>query len=196
MRKARIRRKTKEVDITVELNLDGEGRHRIDTGVDFLNHMLSLFGKHGIFDLKIKARGDLGVDIHHVNEDLGIALGCTFLKSLGNKEKISRFGFSFVCMDEALIRCVLDISGRPYLKVRPNKLKIIDDRNYTFSHFKQFLRAFVDHSGISVHLDISEGEDYHHIIEACFKALSIALCAAVRIEKRKKGVPTTKGKIG
>ncbi|HIE36146.1 MAG TPA: imidazoleglycerol-phosphate dehydratase HisB [Candidatus Omnitrophica bacterium] len=174
MRKVRVKRKTKEVDIILEINLDGEGFHQVDTGIDFLNHMLSLFSKHAVFDLKIKAKGDLEVDIHHTNEDIGITLGEALNKGLKNKRKINRFGTAYVCMDEALVRCVLDISGRSYLKIRPNRLNVVQDKKYTFSHFKQFLKAFVDHSGITLHLDILEGEDYHHILEASFKSLGLS----------------------
>jgi imidazoleglycerol-phosphate dehydratase len=195
MREIRVKRKTKEVDIVVEINLDGKGLYQINTGIDFLNHMLSLFSKHAVFDLKIKAKGDLEVDIHHTNEDIGIALGEALNKSLQDKKKIVRFGTAFVCMDEALVRCVLDISGRSYLKIRPHRLNIIQDKTYTFSHFKQFLKAFVDHSGITLHLDILEGEDYHHILEASFKSLGLSLKEATRLERRKKGIPSTKGKI-
>lgn len=196
MRKAKIQRKTKEVDIAIEINLDGCGQYKIATGVDFLDHMLSLFAKHGIFDLSIKAKGDTGIDVHHTNEDLAIALGQAISKALGNREQISRFASSHVAMDEALVRCVLDISGRAYLKVNPNKLKIIEDRNYTYSHFKQFLKGLSDHLGVTIHMDILEGEDYHHVLEAGFKALGLAISKAIIIDKRKKGLPTTKGKIG
>jgi imidazoleglycerol-phosphate dehydratase len=195
MRKVRVKRKTKEVDIILEINLDGEGFHQVDTGIDFLNHMLSLFSKHAVFDLKVKAKGDLEVDIHHTNEDIGITLGEALNKGLKNKRKINRFGTAYVCMDEALVRCVLDISGRAYLKIRPNRLNVVQDKNYTFSHFKQFLKAFVDHSGITLHLDILEGEDYHHILEASFKSLGLSLKEATRLEKRKRGIPSTKGRI-
>jgi len=200
-----VKRKTKEVDITIRLNIDGKGRYNIDTDIDFLNHMLSLLAKHGSFNLDIKAKGDINVDIHHTNEDIAISLGTAFLKSLKDKRGIQRFGDSLVCMDEALVRCVIDISGRSYLKIKPKKLpreysktfmkRPLQNREYTYSYFKQFLKGFVDHFKINLHLDVLEGEDFHHIIEASFKALAIAIKKAVRIGSRKRSLPTTKGRI-
>ncbi len=205
MRKAIIKRKTKEVNIIVKLNIDGKGEYKIDTKINFLSHMLSLLAKHGLFDIEIKARGDLDVDIHHTNEDIGISLGEAFLKALGKKVGIKRFGNSIVCMDEALVRCVLDISGRPYLKIAPFRLPAASSKTimnmykknkvYTYSYFKQFLKGFVDHFKINLHIDVLEGEDFHHITEASFKALALALKEAVKIEPRRKSIPTTKGKI-
>ena len=205
MRKAIIKRKTKEVNIIIKLDIDGKGEYKIDTKINFLNHMLSLLAKHGLFDIEIKARGDLDVDIHHTNEDIGISLGEAFLKALGKKVGIKRFGNSIVCMDEALVRCVLDISGRPYLKIAPFRLPAASSKTimniykknkvYTYSYFKQFLKGFVDHFKINLHIDVLEGEDFHHIAEASFKALALALKEAAKIEPRRKSIPTTKGKI-
>ena len=191
---ARIERRTEEVKIDLELNIEGRGEFKINTGIGFLNHMLSLFTKHGLFDMKLTAKGDLEVDLHHTNEDVGIVLGEAFYDILKEKRQIKRFGTSFICMDEALVRCVVDISGRSYLKIKPKNLRVKGE-NYTYSYFKQFLKAFIDHSKISLHLDILEGEDFHHILEACFKALGVALKEAVSFEPRVKGLPTTKGKI-
>ncbi len=205
MRKAIVRRKTKEVDITLELNLDGSGRNTVETDVYFLDHMLSLFAKHGLFDLKLKAKGDTEIDIHHTNEDIAISLGKAFGEALKDKTGIHRFGISYVCMDEALVRCVLDLSGRPYLKIKPSRLSrdiscLPPDRRgrgsgYSYSYFKQFLKAFVDHARLNLHIDILEGEDFHHILEASFKALALALRQAVSQDVRVRGLPTTKGVI-
>ncbi len=194
MRKARIIRKTQEVDISLQLDLDGQGRYSVSTGIDFLDHMLSLFARHGLFDLKITAKGDLGVDIHHTNEDTAIALGEAFAKALGNKKGIRRFASRAVTMDEALVRCVLDISGRPFLKIKPSAWRP-GKATYTYSHFKQFLKAFVDHARINLHLDVLEKEDLHHVLEAAFKALGLALSDAVAMRPRAKGLPSTKGRI-
>ncbi|RKY33790.1 MAG: imidazoleglycerol-phosphate dehydratase HisB [Candidatus Omnitrophota bacterium] len=194
MRKAKIKRITKEVNIELELKLDGKGEYKVESGIGFLNHMLSLFAKHGLFDLKLKARGDLDVDLHHTNEDIGITLGEAFYKALGKRKKIERFGTGFVCMDEALVRCIVDLSGRSFLKVKPKNIPT-PKVTYSYSHFKQFLKAFTDHAKINLHLDILEGEDLHHILEASFKALALALKEASRINPRKKGLPTTKGKL-
>jgi len=194
MRKAKIIRKTEEVSLVLELDLDGKGEYSIDTGIEFLDHMLSLFAKHGLFSLKLRVKGDLGVDIHHTNEDTAIALGEAFVKALGAKKQIQRFSSAFVAMDEALVRCVVDISGRPYFKIKPGSWragKVV----YTYSHFKQFLKAFTDHCRINLHLDILDKEDMHHVMEASFKALGLALKDACSLDPRKKGVPSTKGQI-
>ena len=197
MRKAIIKRKTKETDIAIALNLDGSGKSKIKTGIGFLDHMLTLFAKHGLFDLDVKAKGDLEVDNHHTNEDVGICLGQAFAKALGNKKSISRYGYSFVPMDESLanVRVVLDISARPSLYF--NKSAKISDAGeaYTIQDAKEFLKAFSGNSGINMHVDVLRGEDMHHIIEAMFKAFARAMKDAVKIDKRVKGIPSTKGKL-
>ena len=198
-RTAQIRRRTKETDIAISLNLDGKGKARIKTGIGFLNHMLELFTYHGLFDLKIEVkRADLEVDIHHTNEDIGISLGQAFKKALKGKKGINRFAQSFIPMDEALakVRVVLDISGRPslYLKSKvkgPQKIK-----EYTIDDAEQLLRAFVSHGGINMHVDLIRGKDTHHLLESVFKALGRALSEAARIDKRRKNkVPSTKGRL-
>ena len=197
MRKAVIKRKTNETDILVNLSLDGKGKSKIKTGIGFLDHMLTLFAKHGLFDLEIKATGDLEVDRHHTNEDVGICLGQAFAKALGDKKGISRYGFCFVPMDESLAkaRIVLDISARPSLYfTKPASIKGEYD-GYTIQDTKEFLKAFAGNSGINMHVDILRGEDTHHIIEAIFKALARAMKEAVKVDKRVKGVPSTKGKL-
>lgn len=198
-RRTYLRRKTKETDISIRLNIDGKGKYRIDTGIGFLNHMLELFSFHGFFDLEVKAKGDLDVDIHHTNEDLGIALAEAFKKALGDKKGIKRFGSSFIPMDETLVQVVLDISGRPNLVITGAVSGEAEKRRvrstYTINDAKQFLRAFVNTLGINLHIQIIYGEDVHHIIEAIFKGLAKALDEATQIEARKRKVPSTKGKI-
>ncbi|MFC1807744.1 imidazoleglycerol-phosphate dehydratase HisB [Candidatus Omnitrophota bacterium] len=198
-RTAEIRRKTKETDIEIKLNLDGKGKASINTGIGFLDHMLELFAHHGLFDLKVDVKKqDLVVDIHHTNEDVGIALGEVFKKALKSKKGITRFGQSFVPMDEALarVRVVLDLSGRPSLILK-NKVKVPGNlKEYSINDAKQFLKAFTLNSGTNMHLDIIRGEDLHHVIESIFKALGRALSEAVLIDKRRKDkVPSTKGRL-
>ncbi len=194
------RRKTSETDVAVELNLDGTGKYRIYTGISFLDHMLTLFSKHGLFDLKIMAKGDLGVDIHHTNEDVGIALGEAFAKALGTKKGIRRFGSKDVAvpMEEALARVALDISGRPSIYMRcagrPIPPTVLDRQGYTLNEAKQFLEAFVRSAGVNLHVEY-RGEDLHHVLEAIFKAFGRALSDATRIDPRVKGVPSTKGRL-
>ncbi len=195
-RKGLISRKTSETDIKIELTIDGAGKYSIKTGIAFLDHMLSLFSKHGLFDLKVEAKGDLDVDIHHTNEDIGICLGEAVKKALGPKKGIRRYGFSYVPMDEALVRVVLDISNRPKLVINgAEHVPMLVEDNYNFNYAQQFLEAFIMHSGITLHVDIINGVDYHHIIEAVFKALAKALDEATRIDERMKTVPSTKGRL-
>lgn len=195
-RKSSVRRSTKETDIRMDLNLDGLGRGNIQTGIGFLDHMLTLFAKHGLFDLKIRAKGDLDVDSHHTNEDVGICLGEAFKKALGKKAGINRYGYSFIPMDEALAsaRVVLDISGRPSLFFS-SKVKKLPEAQYSLQDAKEFLKGFISASGVNMHVDIMRGEDTHHAIEAVFKAVARALREAVKIDRRVKGVPSTKGKL-
>lgn len=199
-RTVKHKRKTSETNIAVELNLDGTGKYRIYTGIGFLDHMLTLFSKHGLFDLKIMAKGDLAVDIHHTNEDVGIALGEAFAKALGTKKGIRRFGSKDVAvpMEEALARVALDISGRPsiYMKCagRPIPPTVLDRQGYTLNEAKQFLEAFVRSAGVNLHVEY-RGEDLHHVLEAIFKAFGRALSDASRIDPRVKGIPSTKGRL-
>ena len=201
-RSARIstqKRKTKETNITITLNLDGHGSSKIKTGIRFLDHMLDLFAKHGIFDLRVRARGDLDIDIHHTNEDIGIVLGTAFREALGSKKGIRRFGSCFVPMDETLsrVRVVLDISGRPSLYfTAPSKARqYYDHKGYSIHDARELIKAFVLHSGINLHVDVLKGDDPHHILESIFKALGRALEEASRIDTRIKGVPSTKGRL-
>ena len=192
MRTAKVDRKTKETDIKVTINLDGEGKYTIDTSIPFLDHMLSLMCKHGLFDLKIKAKGDIDVDYHHTVEDIGIVLGKAIKQALVDMKGISRFGQASVPMDEALSTVSLDISGRPYLVYKvefPKKSKI---KNFDPDLIEDFLQAFVSNSNITLHVESLYGRNTHHIIEAIFKALGRALRQAVSIDPRVKGIPSTK----
>ena len=193
------RRKTTETEIKWEINLDGKGQSRIKTGIPFLDHMLTLFAKHGIFDLNIEAKGDLEVDIHHTNEDIGLCLGTGVKKALQDKKGIKRFATAFVPMDEALARVVMDISGRPSLEFSQTGGHVHDreeaKERYTLIDAKHFLKSFCDKSGINMHVQIEYGEDLHHILEAVFKALGRALDEATQIDSRIKGVPSTKGEL-
>ena len=192
MRVVKVDRKTKETDIKVTLNPDGEGRYTISTSIPFLDHMLSLMCKHGLFDMKIKATGDTEIDDHHTVEDIGIVLGKAVKQALGDMKGISRYGQASVPMDEALASVSLDISGRPYFIYRvtfPKKGRI---KNFDPDLIEDFLQAFVSNSGITIHVESPYGRNTHHIIEAIFKALGRALRQAVSIDPRVKGVPSTK----
>jgi len=195
MRTAKIERKTKETDIKLTINLDGKGQYSIDTPIPFLEHMLSLMCKHGIFDMKLKAKGDIDIDFHHTVEDIGIVLGKAVRQALGDMKGISRYGHATVPMDEALASVSLDISGRPYLVYKvafPKKSKI---KNFDPDLIEDFLQAFVSNSGITLHVESPYGRNTHHILEAVFKALGRALRNAVSIDPRIKGIPTTKGQL-
>ncbi len=195
-RAASLDRKTSETSIQIKLALDGTGRSRIDTQIPFLDHMLTLLAKHGLLDLQIKARGDLQVDIHHTNEDLGITLGQALARSLGDKKGIRRYGSFAVPMDEALTRVTLDISGRPSLFVTKEKgVRLSRQPKYSFDDAVDFLRSFCQHAGINMHIGVLAGEDTHHIIEGMFKGLAKALDMATSMDPRVRGVPSTKGTL-
>ena len=193
-RKATVQRKTTETNIRVTINLDGGGKAQVKTPIGFLNHMLVLFAKHGLFDLTLKAEGDTEVDIHHTNEDIGICLGQAIHQALRDKSGIKRFGFASVPMDEALVEVSVDISARPYLKVTGHRSQVTG-KEYSLNYLKQFLQALVNSAGITMHVEIFYGEDTHHIIEAVFKALGRALREAVALDPRIKGILSTKGKL-
>ena len=195
MRKSRVDRKTKETEIRIDLDLEGSGTYKIDTSIPFLDHMLSLMSRHGLFDLKIKAKGDIEIDDHHTVEDTGIVLGKALRQALGDMKGIRRYGLASVPMDECLASVSLDISGRPYLVYKvefPKKSKLKD---FDPDLIEDFLQAFVSHAGVTLHVGVSYGRNTHHIIEAVFKALGRALRQAAEIDPRVKGVPSTKGKI-
>ncbi len=192
MRTGKIERKTRETDIKIEIKLEGEGKYGINTSVPFLDHMLSLMSKHGLFDLKAKAKGDIDIDDHHTVEDVGIALGKAVRQALGDMKGITRYGQASVPMDESLAEVRLDISGRPYLVYKvefPKRSKIKD---FDPDLIEDFLQAFATNSGITLHVQSHYGRNTHHIIEAIFKALGRALRQAVTIDPRVKGVPSTK----
>lgn len=195
-RKAEISRKTRETDILVFVNIDGAGKGDIDTGIGFLDHMLELFAFHGLFDLKVRAKGDLKVDTHHTNEDIGICMGQAFRKALGECRGIRRFGSAEVPMDQARAKAAVDISNRysfAGLKAAAVKKENMDE-NYSLDAAADFLESFAKNMVINLHVDIiSGGGDLHHILEAVFKALGIALDQATQIDPRRKDVPSTKG---
>ncbi|MAZ07122.1 MAG: imidazoleglycerol-phosphate dehydratase [Rickettsiales bacterium] len=196
MRKHSVKRKTKETDIEVNLNLDGKGKSSIDTGIGFLDHMIDQLSKHSLFDIKIQAKGDLHIDYHHTTEDTALALGDAFNKSLGDKKGIHRFGQALSAMDETLSRVVVDCSNRPYLvwKVKLNKPKLGE---MDTELFKEWFQAFAQNAGITLHVENLYGDNCHHIIESCFKGLARALRQAVLIDKsRVDEVPSTKGTLG
>ena len=193
-RVATVSRNTKETQIRISVGIDGEGKSKIKTGIPFLDHMLTSLAKHGLFDLTIDAKGDLEVDTHHTNEDVGIVLGQAFTKALGKKEGIRRFGFFSVPMDEALVRASLDFSGRPSFLILKNKgVKFSRLETYSFHDASEFLRAFTQHAGINLTIEVVNGEDSHHIIESMFKATAKALDTATQRDIRIKGIPSTKG---
>ena len=195
-RKAAIERNTTETIISLQINLDGGGSSVVRTPIGFLNHMLNLFARHGLFDLTLKARGDVDVDIHHTNEDVGIVLGLAIKKALADKQGIRRFGFASVPIDEALVEVSLDLSGRPYLQFTVDSSQLtVQGKEYSLNYLKQFLRALAVNAGITLHVEVIHGEDSHHIIEAVFKALARALREAVSIDPRIKGILSTKGSL-
>jgi imidazoleglycerol-phosphate dehydratase len=192
-RRAQVERKTKETAISLSINLDGTGSAEISTGIPFFDHMLSLMTMHGLFDLSLGAKGDLEVDFHHTVEDVGIVLGTGIKQALGDGAGIRRFGEALVPMDEALGRVVLDISGRPYLGYRVKARGRIKD--FSTELVESFFKAVADHAGITIHLDLLSGTNLHHIVEAIFKGFGRALDAATRLDERRAGVPSTKGKL-
>lgn len=192
MRTAEIERTTAETSVKIRLNLDGQGNSQIDTGIGFFNHMLTLFAKHGLFDLSIRCQGDLQVDGHHSVEDIGITLGDAFRQALGSKEGIARYGSFYVPMDEALAFVALDISDRPFLVYDAGAVAPMIG-SYDSELTEEFLRAFAFHAGITLHVKVLYGTNSHHKIEAVFKAISHALRCSVTIDPCIKGVLSTKG---
>ena len=192
----RFKRNTKETAIRVVLSLDGTGRSTARTGISFLDHMLELFGKHGLFDLEVRAKGDLHIDRHHTNEDVGICLGEALRQALGDKRGIRRFGAAYVPMEEALARVVLDLSGRPRLVLR-DASKAADKKGlpYTMDDAEHLLESVARAAGITMHVDVLAGHDAHHTLEGVFKAFGRALSEAVARDPRVKGVPSTKGRL-
>ena len=195
MRTASIERKTKETNINVEVNIDGTGQYDIKTGIGFLDHMLEQLSKHSLIDLKVKAVGDLHIDLHHTTEDSGIAIGEAILKALGDKKGIKRYAHALIPMDETLSRISLDVSGRPYL-VWNVKLKVEKLGEMDTELFKEWFQAFAQATGITLHVENIYGDNSHHIIESCYKGLAKALRSAFEIDPRmKNSIPSTKGTI-
>lgn len=193
-RKASIERITKETQIKLSLTIDGKGETKICTSVPFLDHMLNLFARHGLFDLEVEAKGDIDIDFHHTVEDIGIVLGDAFKKALGDKMGIRRYGQASVPMDETLASVAADLSGRPYLvyNVRLPKVKIGE---FDVELVREFFQAFANNCGANLHVNVMYGENVHHIVEACFKAAARALDQATQVDERIKGVMSTKGKL-
>jgi len=195
MRSAIVSRRTAETDVSVSLTLDGTGKAAIATGVGFLDHMLELFARHGLFDLEVKVEGDLHVDQHHTTEDTGIAVGQAFLKALGDKKGIARYADLHLPMDETLSRVALDISGRPFLVFKAEfpaeKIGAFDTELV-----REWFQAFAMNGGVTLHVEALYGDNSHHIAESCFKGLARALRKAVALDPREEGrVPSTKGTL-
>jgi len=195
LRTASLTRTTTETDISLSLTVDGKGSSKIETGVPFFDHMLTLFAKHGLFDLEVRCKGDVAVDYHHTVEDVGLVLGDAFKKALGDKRGIVRYGFFFVPMDESLARVVVDLSGRACL-VYDVEAPTMYVRDFNLILVKEFCRAFSNALGCNLHVKLEYGEEPHHVAEAIFKALARALDAATQVDPRTAGeLPSTKGKL-
>jgi imidazoleglycerol-phosphate dehydratase len=193
-RTATVRRQTGETDISLHLDIDGSGQAEVSTGIGFFDHMLVLLAKHGLFDLKIQAQGDLHVDAHHTVEDVGLVLGQALREAIGDKVGMVRYGWCLLPMDDALARIALDCSGRPYLAYEaPEEAEPVP--NFPFQLLEEFLRAFCVQGGLNLHVALLDGRDAHHMVEAVFKGLGRALDQATRLDPRVQGVPSTKGKL-
>ena len=191
-RTATVERKTGETDIRLTLGLDGSGTSDVRTGIPFFDHMLTLFARHGLLDLTVVAKGDIEVDYHHTVEDTGIALGQALARALGDKAGIRRYGHAYVPMDEALVRAVVDCSGRPFLAYEaPRGVEAIG--LFPFQLVEEFLRAVAVNAGLTLHVSVLAGRDAHHMAEGVFKALGRAIDAAVSVDGRVSGIPSTKG---
>ena len=191
-RKATEKRNTKETQIKIALTIDGFGKSTIDTGIPFMDHMLSLFAKHGFFDLEVQAKGDLLVDEHHTMEDLGIVMGKVILKALGDKCSIRRYGCFSLPMDETLVSVALDLSGRPCLVYNVD-CPVDYVNGIGVRLFREFFQALTNNLALNLHIDLIRGEEIHHIIEAIFKCFSKALDNATGLDPREKNIPSTKG---
>jgi imidazoleglycerol-phosphate dehydratase len=194
-RKAKISRKTKETSIAVEVNIDGKGKYKIDTGIGFLNHMLEQLSKHSLMDISVKAKGDTHIDLHHTTEDTGIAIGEAISKAAGSRKGIKRYAHALIPMDETLTRVAIDVSNRPYLIWKVD-LKVEKLGEMDTELFKEWFQAFSQSAGITLHIENVYGENSHHKIESCFKGLARSLKDAFEIDKRiKSSIPSTKGKL-
>ena len=194
-RKAKINRKTKETDISVAVNLDGNGKYKIKTGIGFLDHMLEQLSKHSLIDIEVKAKGDTHIDLHHTTEDTGIAIGEAIKKAIGNHKGIKRYASTSIPMDETLSRVSIDVSNRPYLIWKVD-LKVEKLGEMDTELFKEWFQAFSQSAGITLHVENIYGENSHHKIESCYKGLARSLKDALMIDKRiKNSVPSTKGTL-
>lgn len=192
---AEVSRETKETQIHLKINLDGSGKADIDTGVPFFDHMLTLFASHGLFDLTVKAQGDLDVDYHHLVEDVGIVLGDAVKRALGDKKGIVRYGFFFQPMDETLVRVVVDLGGRPMLVYKARTV-VSFVRDFNIGLFREFFQGFANTAGANVHVQLEYGEEPHHVAEAIFKGFARAVDAASQFDPRREGeLPSTKGML-
>ena len=191
---ARVQRSTKESEVLVELEIDGTGAHDVDTGVPFFDHMLAQLAKHGLLDLVVRTKGDLDVDAHHTVEDTSLAVGQALREALGVKAGIRRYGDSLVPLDEALVQCAVDLSGRPYLvHDEPELIELIG--NYDTTLTKHIFESIVAESRITLHINVLAGRNAHHVVETQFKAFSRALRTAVELDPRVVGIPSTKGSL-
>ncbi len=195
MRKGEVIRETSETRVSMNLELDGQGTSDISTGVGFLDHMLELFSRHGLFDLEVRCKGDLEVDAHHTVEDVGICLGLAVKEALGSAKGIRRYGWVVLPMDEALATVALDLGGRPYLAVSVPTLDG-DIGGFAMELLPEFFQAFCNNAGANLHIRVDSGRNRHHMAEAIFKAFSKALDQAVTVDPRVQGVPSTKGRLG
>jgi imidazoleglycerol-phosphate dehydratase len=195
MRKGEVVRETSETRISMNLELDGQGTSDVSTGVGFLDHMLELFARHGLFDLEVQCKGDLDVDAHHSVEDVGICLGLAVKEALGAATGIRRYGWVVLPMDEALATVALDLGGRPYLAVSLPTLDG-DIGGFAMELLPEFFQAFCNNAGANLHIRVDAGRNRHHMAEAIFKAFSKALDQAVTVDPRVQGVPSTKGRLG
>jgi len=193
-RKASIERITRETQIKLTLEIDGMGEAKVCTSVPFLDHMLDLFTRHGLFDLKVEAKGDIDIDFHHTVEDIGIVLGQAFREALGDKKGIRRYGQASVPMDETLASVAIDLSGRSYMvyNVMLPKIKIGE---FDVELAREFFQAFANNAGANLHINVMYGDNVHHILEACFKGMARALDQATQLDPRIEGVMSTKGKL-
>ena len=196
MRQATIKRSTNETQISIEVNLDGQGEYNVDTGIGFLDHMLEQLSRHSLMDLMVRAKGDLHIDYHHTTEDTGIAIGQAISTALSDRRGIVRYGSALIPMDETLTRVALDLSNRPYLiwkvKIARPKLGEMDTEL-----FKEWFQAFAQAAGATLHVENLYGENAHHIVESCFKGLARSLRTAIALDNRVGGsIPSTKGALG
>lgn len=199
-RHAHVERRTGETQIVLDLTVDGSGRAEVGTGLPFFDHMLTLFARHSLVDLIVKAEGDLAVDSHHTVEDVGITLGQAFAQALGDKRGIARYGHAYLPMDETLARVVIDFSGRPFLEYHlpasaGSAAGLMAGQGFSLQLVEEFLRGFSVHAGCNLHVEILYGRDAHHFAEAVFKGLARAVDQACRIDPRVSGIPSTKGSL-